>query len=185
MNKQKLIIKIAEAILLCFLVGVLCSCSMAKSDATTSTNGGRVSNSSAQSDSSTKSTTTRTTAKTKPALNQTSFTLSLEKPQTYTEYTLPIYLTAQNTLHLAWSITGEGEYFRLAFTTPDGKIIAAKADGSIADLPPNGTCEKLPRDGSLILTMSKNNWDDGYYIFRPNIVATDKSISVKVFYWID
>jgi hypothetical protein len=184
MNKQKLIIKIAEAISLCLLVGVLCSCSMAKGDVTTANNAGQVSESSAKSDSSTKS-TTKTTSKAKPALNQTSFTLSLEKPQTYTECTLPIYLTSQNTLHLAWSVTGEGEYFRLAFTTPDGKIIAAKADGSIADLPPDGTCEKLPRADSLILTMPNTNWGDGYYIFRPNIVASDKSISVKVFYWID
>ena len=132
-------------------------------------------------------TSTPTTPKvtTTPPLNQASFTLLITPPQTYAEYTLPIYLTANSVIHLVWTVSGVGEHIRMAFNTPDGQYIGVKTNGGFVTLTTEKQCDQLSRSGSIILKPSDQKWVNGYYVFHPYICDKDPTINVKLLYWIE
>jgi len=131
--------------------------------------------------------TTTTTPKitTTPALTTVSFALLLTPPQTSAEYTLPVYLTADSTLHLDWTVTGVGDAIRMSINTPDGKLYGVKTKGGFAVLTSDDPCDQLNRIGSIVLQPSTQKWVDGYYVFHPYICGDDPGVSVKLIYWIE
>ena len=131
--------------------------------------------------------TTSTTPKvtTTPKLQQASFALLLTPPQTYTEYTLPLYLISSDILHLEWTISGVGEHIRMSISTPDGQYFGVKTKGGFVALTPDKTCDQLYRTGSIILKLSDQKWVNGYYVFHPYICNADPTVTVKLMYWIE
>jgi hypothetical protein len=134
----------------------------------------------------TTSRTTTTTKKVIPKLTDVSFTLTLAKDQDFAEYTTPIYIMANQTLHLNWIVIKGGEYFYLTFTLPNGKFIAVRGDGTLASyIPGEMKSEQLRANGSVVFYPNDNNWGDGYYIFHPQIYRDDPSITVKLMYYVE
>ena len=131
--------------------------------------------------------TTPTTTKvtTTPTLIQSTFPLQITTPQTYAEYTLPIYLSANDTIHLVWNVSGVGEHIRMSINTPDGKYVGEKATGGFVALTGDTPCDQLNRSGSIVLTPSDQKWPDGYYVFHPYILDKDPTVNVKILYWIE
>jgi hypothetical protein len=130
-------------------------------------------------------TTLKTTTTTTPVLIQTTVGLSLTPPQTYTEYTLPVYLTVNSTIHLVWSVSGVGEHIRMAINTPDGTLVGVQPNGGFTKLLSNDPCAQLDRSGSIVLNPSIQKWTDGYYVFHPYICDDDPGVSLKLMYWIE
>lgn len=130
-------------------------------------------------------TLSKTTTTTTPALTQTSFTLTLVPPQTSAGYTLPVYLTANSTLHLVWTVSGVGENMRMKFDTPNGSIVEVEPDGSFVTISSDDPCDQLNTSGSLILKPAVQKWTGGYYVFYPYICDDDPAVSVKLMYWIE
>ena len=130
-------------------------------------------------------TATKTTPTTTPALAQTSFSLALVSPQTSAGYTLPIYLSANNTLHLVWTVSGVGENMRMKINTPDGKIVEVEPDGSFVTISSDDPCDQLNSSGSIILKPATQKLAGGYYVFYPYICDGDQSVNVKIMYWIE
>jgi hypothetical protein len=130
-------------------------------------------------------TTTKTTPTTTPALTQTSFSLSLVSPQTSAGYTLPIYLSANSTLHLVWTVSGIGENMRMKINTPDGKIVEVEPDGSFVTISSDDPCDQLNSSGSLILKPAAQKLAGGYYVFYPYIFNGDQAVNVKIMYWLE
>jgi hypothetical protein len=132
-------------------------------------------------------TTMPTTPKTTvtPTLAQTTFPLLITAPQTYAEYTLPIYLAAEDTIHLVWTVSGVGEHIRMAVNTPDGQYMGVKATGGFIALTTDKPCDQLNRSGSVVMKPDEQKWVDGYYIFHPYIADKDPGVNVKILYWID
>lgn len=131
----------------------------------------------------TTSTTTKVT--TTPTLTQTAFPLLITAPQTYAEYTLPIYLSADDTIHLVWAVSGVGEHIRMSINTPDGKYVGIKAAGGFVALSNDAPCDQLNRSGSIVLKPADQKWVDGYYVFHPYISDKDPTVNVKILYWIE
>jgi uncharacterized protein YceK len=187
-NRVKIIISLLLILSLAFTV-LTSGCSSPKTENKSDSASPTKQASSEKSQSASVSTTTpskqTTPAKPKPApaLSQVNFSLSLQPPQEYTEYTQPIYLKSENTLHLVWTVTGVGDHLYLAFNTPNGKYIGVKADGNMVDLSPSRAAERLPRVGSFILKPSLQSFGDGYYIFHAHITGKDQAINVKLLYW--
>ncbi|MDP2917659.1 MAG: hypothetical protein Q8O16_07010, partial [Dehalococcoidia bacterium] len=129
--------------------------------------------------------TPKATSKSKPSLSQVTFNLALQTSQEYAEYTLPIYLIADQTLHWDWLITDGGNNLGVIITTPNGKFISVRANGDIVDFPTGSISDKLGRMGSLVFKPSRYSLDDGYYIFHPHIRTGDTAVAVKVLYWIE
>ncbi|MBN1368574.1 MAG: hypothetical protein JW967_11675 [Dehalococcoidales bacterium] len=121
---------------------------------------------------------------TQPKLEQNNFNLVIKPPEQYKEYTLPIYLSASDTLHFEWTVSGVGEYIRIAITTPSGEYICVGVDGSLFVSTPDEPCEQLLRHGTIILQPHEQQWNSGYYTFHPHILDTDSKIDVKLLYWI-
>jgi hypothetical protein len=128
---------------------------------------------------------TSTTTSTTPTLVQNTFPLLITSPQTYAEYTLPIYLKADDTIHLVWTVSGVGEHIRMSINTPDGKYVGVKVTGGFIALTGDNPCDQLNRSGSIVLTPSDQKWVDGYYVFHPYIIDKDPTVNVKILYWID
>jgi len=192
-NRARIIISLLLVFLLALMM-VACGCSSSKTsskpDASSTKQGANAKSQSGTGGDSGAAATSKpvpvvTKPKPTPALNQVSFSLSLKPPQEYNECTQPIYLKSQNILHLAWSVTGVGEYLFLTFNTPNGKYIGVKADGTMAELPAGKAADKLSRVGSFILKPAAQNLGDGYYIFRTYISDKDEAITVKLLYWIE
>ena len=131
----------------------------------------------------TTSTTTKVT--TTPTLTQTAFPLLITAPQTYAEYTLPIYLSADDIIHFVWAVSGVGEHIRMSINTPDGKYVGIKAAGGFVALSNDAPCDQLNRSGSIVLKPSDQKWVDGYYVFHPYISDKDPTVNVKILYWIE
>ena len=128
-------------------------------------------------------TTPKVTTTTTPELNQASFTLSITPPQTYAEYTLPLYLTSNGIIHLVWTVSGVGEHIRMAFNTPDDQYIGVKTNGGFVILTNDKPCDQLNRSGSIDLNPSDQKWVDGYYVFHLYICDQDPSVTIKLLYW--
>jgi len=122
---------------------------------------------------------------TTPALTQTSFNLLLTSPETYTEYTMPIYLPSQSTIHLVWTVSGVGEHIRMSINIPGGQLVGVKTIGGFTNMTNDTPCEQLNRSGSIVMQPSEQNWAGGYYIFHPYICGTDPTVAVKILYWIE
>jgi hypothetical protein len=121
-----------------------------------------------------------------PKLNDISFVLLLEPKQDYTESTTPIFLRANQVLHINWLVVKGGNHFHLTFSLPNGDSIAVRTDGSLAAYSATGNPpEELTKNGSLVFRPSDNDWDDGYYIFHSQIMSGDASVTVKLLYWIE
>jgi hypothetical protein len=121
-----------------------------------------------------------------PKLNDISFSLALDKGQDYTESTTPIFLRANQVLHMNWLVVKGGNHFHLTFTLPAGDAIAVRTDGTLSAFPPTGLVpEELTKNGSLVFRPSDNDWDDGYYIFHSQIMSGDSAVTVKLLYWIE
>lgn len=131
-------------------------------------------------------TTVPTTPKTTttPALSTTSFNLALISPQTYAEYTLPVYLTSASIINLVWTVSGVGEHIRMAINTPEGKLVGVKTNGGFITLTSDDPCDQLNRSGTLILNPSTQKWLSGYYVFHLYICDQDPQVTVKLMYWI-
>ncbi len=124
------------------------------------------------------------TKKTVPALTTIKFTLSLKPEQSYTEYTVPIYLTAEQVLHLEWLPESGTGTMRMAITTPNGKYLGVTTDCKLAELPEGSIlCSKLNKVDNLIFKAEL--WGDGYYIFHPNLQSGDSDVSMKLLYWVE
>ena len=109
----------------------------------------------------------KTSTTTTPVLTQTSFSLTLVPPQTSAGYTLPVYLTANSTLHLVWTISGVGENIRMKFNTPNGTIVEVEPDGSFVTISPDDPCDELNSSGSLILEAFHPAMDRRLLCFLP------------------
>lgn len=121
-----------------------------------------------------------------PKLNDISFSLALDKGQDYTESTTPIFLRADQILHMNWLVVKGGNHFHLTFSLPSGESIAVRADGTLAACSPiDGVPEELTKNGSLVFRPSDNDWTDGYYIFHSQIMAGDAAVTIKLLYWIE
>ncbi len=121
-----------------------------------------------------------------PKLNDVSFALNLDPQQEYTEYTTSIFLKSSQTLHLTWVVTKGGDHFFMSFTLPDGRLIAVRSTGSLAALSAASIpTERLIKTGNVIFRPDDNDWQDGYYIFHPQIFRGDPAVTVKLLYWIE
>lgn len=121
-----------------------------------------------------------------PILTKLSFTLSVEPPQEYAEYTIPIYIRSHQTLHLHWQIV-QGRSFWMSCTTPTGELIGARVDG---DFNIHSACEELICMGTSIFSPSDPKYSEaadklgeGYYLFHPHI--NKEKVTIKVQYWIE
>ncbi len=121
-----------------------------------------------------------------PKLNDIAYSLALENGQEYTASTTPIYLKANQVLHMNWMVVKGGNHFHMTFTLPSGKAIAVTASGNLAAISSvNSLTEELTRNGSLVFRPSDNAWEDGYYIFHSHILSGDAAVSIKLLYWIE
>jgi len=121
-----------------------------------------------------------------PNLTTVGFTLSLATVQEYTEYTLPVYLRPQDTLHLTWVITTGGDHLSLSFTTPKGEVVTLTRDGTmVRNYPATYPDEKLFNMGNVIFTAKDYDLDDGYYLFHLHLRRGDAAVGGKIFYWIE
>jgi hypothetical protein len=121
-----------------------------------------------------------------PKLTDVSFALTLDPQQEYTEYTTSIYLKSTQTLHLTWVVIKGSDHFYMSFTLPDGRLIAVRSTGSLAALSPGSTPnEKLVKSGNVVFRPDNNDWQDGYYIFHPQIFRGDPAVTVKLLYWVE
>lgn len=123
-----------------------------------------------------------------PILTELSFTLSVEPPQEYAEYTIPIYIRSHQTLHLHWQIV-QGHSFWMGCTTPTGELIGARVDG---DFNIHAACEELIGMGTSIFSPSDPKYGEaadklgeGYYLFHPNINKENPPVTIKIQYWIE
>jgi hypothetical protein len=132
----------------------------------------------------TKTTVTTPTTTTTPALTQTSFSLAITTPETYADYTLPIYLTATDEIHFVWTVSGVGEHIRLGINTPDGEYVGIQAAGGFSVKTNDTLCDQLNRSDSLVFKPADQQWGNGYYIFHPYIAGKDPTVNVKILYWI-
>jgi hypothetical protein len=130
-------------------------------------------------------TPTKTTTTTTPVLTQTNFTLLITAPQTYAEYTQPIYLSATDTIHFVWTVSGVGEHIRMGINTPDGQFVGVKTAGGFTAMTADKPCDQLNRSGSVVFKPADQKWVDGYYVFHPYISDKDPTVNVKILYWIE
>jgi hypothetical protein len=131
-------------------------------------------------------TTPTATPKAMPKLTDIAFTLTLPDGQDYTENTIPIYLKADQTIHMNWLVVKGGNHFHMTFSLPDGNIIAV---GNTGNLTAYGrgetTCEDLTKNRDLVFRPGDNDWQDGYYLFHPQLQTGDQPVTVKILYWIE
>jgi hypothetical protein len=130
--------------------------------------------------------TSTPTPKKIPKLTDTTFTLNLPEGQEYVENPIPIYLFANQTLHLSWMVIKGGDHFHMTFTIPNGNLISISSSGSLRSyLHGESSTEKLTKNGDLVMQPGNNDWEDGYYIFHPQIQNGDASVTIKLLYWIE
>jgi hypothetical protein len=126
------------------------------------------------------------TPKKMPKLTDTTFNLTLADGQEYAENPVPIYLYADQTLHLSYMVIRGGDHFHMTFTLPNGNLISITGTGSLSSyLHGESSNEKLTKNGDLVLRPGDNDWGDGYYIFHPQIYKDDTPLTVKLLYWIE
>jgi hypothetical protein len=131
-------------------------------------------------------TTPASTPKTMPKLTDIAFTLTLPEGQAYTENTVPIYLKADQTIHINWLVVKGGDHFHMTFTLPNGNLIAVDNTGHLNSYGRGETkCENLTKNGDLVFRPSDNDWQDGYYLFHPHLQTSDPAVTVKILYWIE
>jgi hypothetical protein len=132
------------------------------------------------------STAPSVSAKPTPKLTDVSFTLSLDAGQEYAEYPIPIYLKETQTLHLSWIVVKGGSRFYMTFSLPSGKLIAIRANGSLAGLTPGQVLtDHLSKSGDIVFSPDNQDWQEGDYLFHPQIIKGDPSITIKLLYWIE
>jgi len=121
-----------------------------------------------------------------PKLTDVAFTLTLPDGQDYTENTIPIYLRADQILHMNWLVVSGGDHFHMTFSLPNGNLIAV---GNTGNLTSDGqgltTSEELTKNHDLVFCPADNDWQDGYYLFHPLLLTNDQSVVVKILYWIE
>jgi hypothetical protein len=121
-----------------------------------------------------------------PKLTDISFTLALDAQQEYSEYPSPIYLKTTQALHLSWVVVKGGDHFYMTFTLPSGKLIGVRSNGSLTGLVAGQLpTEPLTKSGDLVLRPDDNDWQEGYFLFHPQIHKGDSNIAVKLLYWIE
>ena len=129
-------------------------------------------------------TTPSATPKAMPKLTDIAFTLTLLDGQDYTENTIPIYLKADQTIHMNWLVVKGGDHFQMTFSLPDGNLIAVGNTGNLSAYSRGAmNCEKLTKNGDLVFRPGDNDWQDGYYLFHPFLQTSDQSVTVKILYW--
>lgn len=195
-GKKARILAIASALMLVMLMAASCG---GKTDGTSSP-----SPSAAAKTTATKSTVTKPAATTKasaassaktapsatpktvPKLTDIAFTLTLAEGQIYTENTLPIYIKASQTIHMNWLVVKGGDHFHMTFSLPDGSLIAVGKTGNLTSYGRSETSsDNLTKNGDLVFMPGDNDWQDGYYLFHPQLHSGDQSVTVKILYWIE
>jgi hypothetical protein len=131
-------------------------------------------------------TTPPTTTKAIPKLIENTFTLTLADGQNYTENTIPIYIKADQIIHINWLVIKGSDHFHMTFSLPDGNIIAVGNTGNLYSCRRGEiNRENLTKNGDLVFRPSDNDWQDGYYLFHPQLQTNDLSVTVKIIYWIE
>jgi hypothetical protein len=131
-------------------------------------------------------TTPTATPKALPKLTDTAFTLTLPEGQDYTENTIPIYLRADQTLHMNWLVVKGGDHFHMTFSLPNGNLIAVGNTGNLTAYGQGETtCENLTRNHDLVFRPEDNDWQDGYYLFHPQLQTNDQPVTIKILFWIE
>jgi hypothetical protein len=121
-----------------------------------------------------------------PKLTDIAFTLTLADGQNYTENTIPIYLKSDQTIHLNWLVVKGGDHFHMTFSLPDGNLVSVGNTGNLAAYGRGETTsENLTKNGDLVFRPGNNDWQDGYYLFHPQLKTNDQAVSVKILYWIE
>jgi hypothetical protein len=113
---------------------------------------------------------------------EVSFTLSVPKGEEYDEYSFPIYLKNNQTLHLSWTVE-QGDEIWFGFLTPSGKYIGLKDKGILEE----GSCSQLGA-ATIIFKPSEYDWGEGYYEMKPHISTGGGHLTqaqVAINYWID
>jgi hypothetical protein len=119
---------------------------------------------------------------TTPKLSSAAVALSITTPAEYAAYSIPVYLTRKQTLHLNWKSDGGG--FQMKVTTPGGYVVSAGAQGVNS----SDTTEQLGYLGGFDFCpgdRTGDNWVDGYYYFVPTIFKGSPPIKLTVTYWIE
>ena len=131
-------------------------------------------------------TTPPATTKAMPKLVDNAFTLTLADGQNYTENTIPVYIKADQTIHMNWLVIKGGDHFHMTFSLPDGNIIAVGNTGNLTSCRRGEiNRENLIKNGDLVFRPGDNDWQDGYYLFHPQLQTNDPSVTVKIIYWIE
>ena len=134
----------------------------------------------------TSKTTPPATPKAMPKLTDIAFTLTLPDGQDYTENTIPIYLKTDQTLHMNWLVIKGSDHFHMTFSLPDGNVIAVGNTGNLTSYKRGEiNRENLTKSGDLVFRPGDNDWQDGYYLFHPQLQANDPSVTLKIIYWIE
>ncbi|HSW58864.1 MAG TPA: hypothetical protein VLH15_10700 [Dehalococcoidales bacterium] len=121
-----------------------------------------------------------------PKLNDIAYTLSLDPGQEYSGASTPVYLRANQILRMNWQVVKGGNHFHLTFNLPNAKQMAVRNNGTLAEYGSAGIIpEDLTKNGSLVIRPADNDWDEGYYIFFPHILAGDTAVTIKLIYWIE
>ncbi|HEY55093.1 MAG TPA: hypothetical protein G4N91_02280 [Dehalococcoidia bacterium] len=106
-----------------------------------------------------------------------SFTLEADS-----DYSFPIYLQNEQTLHFTWW-TEQGIEIWFGFTTPSGKFIGFYEIGSFA----NGSLEEdfrsLLEGGITVFSPSQYGWGEGYYEMLASSFSQQAEVQVQ--YWIE
>jgi hypothetical protein len=105
-----------------------------------------------------------------------SFTLEADS-----NYSFPIYLQNEQTLHFTWW-TEQGIEIWFGFTTPSGKFIGFYENGSFANSSLEEDFRSLLEGGVTVFSPSQYGWGEGYYEMVAS--AFSQQAEVQVQYWI-
>jgi len=115
-----------------------------------------------------------------PAYQSLSFTIPAKG-----NYSFPIYLRNNETLHLMWRVEGSEDKVWFHIITPSGKSLGFyEDDGHYA----NGTLEegfcRGMKEGITQFKPSDYKWGEGYYTMYPTNGAA-QAVTLRVEYWIE
>ncbi len=112
-------------------------------------------------------------------------TLTFDLDEDNPEYTFPIYLRNDETLHLYWWVESKGNRAWFHIFTPSGKVLGFYDDeGAFAN---NTLAEGFTREmteGVTQFSPSDYDWGEGYYTMHV-IGSGQEPVMVRVEWWIE
>jgi hypothetical protein len=114
-----------------------------------------------------------------PEYHELSFELYVPEGEEYDEYSFPIYLKNDQTLHFSWTVE-QGDKIYFMFLTPDGKAFGVSSDGKFIE--GSGMYSEM---GIAIFSPSEHGSGEGYYEMKPHLWSEGRRAEVTVRYWIE